>query len=174
MTATKPVEALGCNGCPATVDRRRFLRHTAAAAAATMLASGFAPASALAASIGEIIPRRLVGSRLAYAVPPLDSVLVDSDNDVIVARWGNRIYAFSTKCPHRGAPLEWRANESRFFCRKHKARFTPDGNHQSGRKTTALDRYPLRMEGTEILVSRDSVLRQDEDPVAWSKAVIRI
>ena len=173
MTATSTPES-NCTGCPTIVDRRRFLRQAATSVVATLLATGLGPAAALADSVSEIVPRRTAGARLAYAVPKFDSVLVDSDNEVIVARWQNRIYAFSLKCPHRGERLEWRESESKFFCPKHKARFARDGSHVSGRKTSALDRYPIRREGNEILVSRDFVITEDENPAMWSSASLRI
>lgn len=174
MTGTDAPLRADCNDCPLVVDRRRFLRDTGLAVMATLIAAGLRPVEAFAEAVSEIAPKRKIGARLAYALPASDSVSVDPGNDVIIARWQNRAYAFSLKCPHRGATLEWKADESRIFCPKHKARFTPDGNHFSGRETTALDRFRITREGSEIIVSLDAVLKQGEDPAAWSSAVVQL
>ena len=63
-----------------------------------------------------------------YAIPSADAIQVDVDNDVIIARWQNRVHAFSTKCPHKGAKLRWLEDEEKIFCPKHKARFGRDGD----------------------------------------------
>jgi nitrite reductase/ring-hydroxylating ferredoxin subunit len=174
MTGTDAGARTDCDDCPLVVDRRRFLRDTGLAVLATLIATGLRPVEALAEAVGEIAPTRKIGTRLAYAVPSSNSVSVDAANDVIIARWENRAYAFSLKCPHRGATLEWKADESRIFCPKHKARFTPDGNHFSGRETTALDRYRVSQEGSEIIVKLDAVLKQNENPADWSAAVVQL
>ena len=174
MTGTDSQRSADCGNCPLVVDRRRFLRDTGFAVLATLVAAGLRPVEALAEAVSEIAPKRKIGTRLAYALPASDSVSVDAENDVIIARWENRAYAFSLKCPHRGARLEWKPDESRIFCPKHKARFTPDGNHFSGRETTALDRYRISREGNEIIVSLDVVLKQNEDPAAWQSAVVQL
>jgi hypothetical protein len=86
------------------------------AAAATLLASGLSPASALANLVAEIRPLRRRGALLSYAVPKGEAVLIDSDNDVIIARSGRYAHAFSMRCPHKGAKLQWREAESKIFC----------------------------------------------------------
>jgi nitrite reductase/ring-hydroxylating ferredoxin subunit len=101
-------------------------------------------------------------------------VSIDSANDVILARWQNRVYAFSLRCPHRGTKLEWHADESRVFCPKHKARFRPDGAHDSGRNTRSLDRYDLHLDGSAVVVELDMLHRIDEDPAGWNAAAINV
>lgn len=174
MTRTDSRASGDCSDCPLVVDRRRFLRDTGFAVMATLIAAGLRPVEAFAEAVGEIAPKRKIGSRLAYAVPASNSVSVDATNDVIIVRWENRAYAFSLKCPHRGATLEWKPDESRIFCPKHKARFTPDGDHFSGRETTALDRYRVSRDGSEIVVSLDALLKQKENPADWASAVVQL
>lgn len=174
MTGTDTPVLADCSDCPLVVDRRRFLRDTGLAVLATLIAAGLRPVEAFAEAVGEIAPKRKIGESLAYAVPASNSVSVDAANDVIIARWDNRAYAFSLKCPHRGATLEWKSDESRIFCPKHKARFTPDGDHFSGRETTALDRYRISRDGTEIIVSLDALLKQNENPADWASAVVQL
>jgi nitrite reductase/ring-hydroxylating ferredoxin subunit len=163
-----------CGMCPLVLDRRLFLRDAALAAVATLAALGAVPGSAFAESVQSISPVAVAGGQRAYPLPDADSVAVDSTNDVIIARWQNRVYAFSLRCPHRGARLEWHSNETRIFCPKHKARFRPDGAHDSGRGSRDLDRFAITREGASVSVDLDKILRADGDTAAWKSAVIAI
>ena len=165
-----------CHECPvAAASRRAFLRDVGLAVAAA-LAAGAAgsPAAALAQSVMEMTPSGLHGRRLVYPIPAGDSVSVDAANGVILARWQDRLYAFSTKCPHRGSKLEWRADERRVYCPKHKARFQADGTHDSGRRSRDLDRFDLRRQGNSVEVDTGSLHRSDLDPTGWRAAVVAL
>jgi cytochrome b6-f complex iron-sulfur subunit len=144
------------------------------AAAATLLASGLSPASALANLVAEIRPLRRRGALLSYAVPKGEAVLVDSDNDVIIARSGRYAHAFSMRCPHKGAKLQWREEESKIFCPKHKARFDASGDHVSGRRSRNLDRYPIRIQDGALVVDTDTLFREDEQLDSWQKAFVGV
>lgn len=105
-------------------------------------------------------------------MPIADAVMVDADNDIIVTRSRAKIYAFSRRCPHKGARLVWHESEDRIFCPKHKARFTTDGDHASGRRSRNLDRFGITLQGREIVVDTNALYREDEDPQAWRAAVV--
>lgn len=162
-----------CGECPIATNRRRFLRDTGLAVAAALVASGLRPGVALARAVGEIRPVRSKGAFQSYAIGTSDAVMIDADNDVILARSRGKVYAFSLRCPHKGRPLVWHEDESRIFCPKHKARYFADGQHASGRRTRNLDRYALRQEGREVIVNTGALYREDEDAQAWRSAVIR-
>jgi nitrite reductase/ring-hydroxylating ferredoxin subunit len=159
-------------GCCFSVDRRAFLRATALGVLGAL--AGEAALPALAGAVGTTAPIRTGPLELRYPLPSADGVKVDESNEVILVRWQQRAYAFSTKCPHRGARLEWRADEGRVFCPKHKARFRPDGAHDSGRQSRDLDRYDLRREGTSLVIRLDALRRADTDPTGWAAAVAAI
>jgi len=163
-----------CDDCPATAaSRRAFIRDVGVMVAALFAAGAFAsPGAAFASTIAEVLPSGARGVLRTYAVPSGDSIAIDVDNDLILARWQNRVYAFSLKCPHRGTRLEWHNDEQRVFCPKHKARFTPNGTHDSGRGSRDLDRYSLSRQGSAVIVDLGSVLRADSDAAAWRAAVI--
>lgn len=165
-----------CGECPiATASRRAFLRDVAVAVAGALaIGAAGAPSFALAESLAETkgISRR--GNQKSYMVPRTDSIAIDSSDEVVIARWQNRIYAFSLRCPHRGTKLEWLETERRIFCPKHKARFQPNGSHESGRQSRDLDRYALRLQGDALVVDLDLLYRADRDPDAWRAAVIAI
>jgi nitrite reductase/ring-hydroxylating ferredoxin subunit len=161
-----------CGDCPIATNRRGFLRDTGLAVVAALVASGVRPGIALARIVSEIRPVRAKGDLRSYVIGVTDAVMIDADNDVILARSRGKVYAFSQRCPHKGARLVWHEDESRIYCPKHKARFFPDGEHASGRRSRNLDRYPLRREGREIVVDTGTVYREDADRGAWDAAVI--
>jgi nitrite reductase/ring-hydroxylating ferredoxin subunit len=163
-----------CQSCAHATDRRAFLRHLALAVAGTLAATGLSPNAAFAGSAQYGAPLAGRGNQRRYDLPRAAGVAIDSSNEVILARWQGHVYAFSLKCPHRGTTLVWHADESRIFCPKHKARFRPDGAHDSGRNTRALDRYGLRLEGGAVVVELDTLYRIDDDPAGWNAAVVAV
>ena len=157
--------------------RRDFLRDAALAAAGALVALGAAPEAARAMLVREVTLLQAdvaAGATRTYPIPAADGAAVDLEGEVILVRWEGRAYAFALACPHRGTRLEWHPAECRVFCPKHKARFRPDGAHDSGRKTRALDRYDLRREGDRVVVQLDVVYRVDENPAAWEGAVLQL
>jgi len=164
----------GCQACPHATDRRAFLRHMALAVAGTLAVTGLSPGTAFASGARYIAPLAGRGNQRRYDLPRADGVSIDSSNEVIIARWQGHVYAFSLRCPHRGTKLVWHADESRVFCPKHKARFRPDGAHDSGRNTRSLDRYALHLESGAVVVELDTLYRIDEDPAAWEGAVVSV
>lgn len=164
-----------CGDCPVANSRRAFLRHIGGVAAAALGAATLGKSTlAFAESITEIEPLRVSARERSYALPRSDGAFVDVNNDVILARRNSRVYAFSTKCPHKGAQLEWLAGEQRVFCPKHKARFLADGAHVSGRGNRDLDRYGLRRQGETVVVDLSKAYRQDTDRSAWGSAFIAL
>lgn len=163
-----------CGECPIATNRRRFLRDTGLAVVAALVASGLRPGIAIARLVSEIRPVRVNGDLRTYIIGESDAVMIDADNDVIVARSQGKVYAFSLRCPHKGARLVWHDDESRIYCPKHKARFFGDGEHTSGRRSRNLDRYALRRDGREIVVDTGTLYREDKDASAWQTAVIRL
>jgi Rieske Fe-S protein len=107
-----------------------------------------------------------------YPLPTTDGVLVDKEESVIVARFGNRVYAFSLACPHQNTALRWDAPANRFQCPKHKSRYRPDGTFIEGRATRGLDRFAVRRDGDQLLVNLDSLYREDKHGAAWTAAFV--
>ena len=171
-------EAPPCEGCPVATSRRTFLRDAALAAAAAIAAVSIGkPAPAFAETVSEIEPTIAPSARMlesAYAIPAGDGVSIDVANEVILARCENRVYAFSLRCPHKGARLEWRKAEQRVYCPKHKARFLTDGSHVSGRGSRDLDRFGIRRSAEGIVVDLRRAFRADTDRDAWTRAVLSL
>lgn len=159
--------------CSAAMDRRAFVRQAAVAAGAVLVGLGATPAQVAAV----VAPVRVIDasatdnatSLRAYTVPAVDGASVDIDNEVLIVRWAGTVYAFALACPHRGMLLRWESAGSA-FCPKHKARFAPDGANVGGRKTRALDRYPVQLDGARIMVDLSARVRADADTAAWTAA----
>lgn len=171
----KTLEQDECSHCElATMGRRVFLQRAGLAAAAALAALGAARSTAFAATVTTIEPDRALDNTRSYALPAADGVYVDEPSEVILARWQGQVYAFSLACPHRGTALEWRPTENRVFCPKHKARFRPDGAHDSGRESRDLDRFDIQRVGTGVVVNLAAKRRSDTDAVAWRAAIVAV
>lgn len=162
--------------CALTTDRRRFLRDTFVGMAAAMVAVGMSSTVALAMPLEFTEARSRSGSMRSYAVPAADGAQIDRDNDVILVRWQNALYAFALSCPHQNTALRWDDRDHGFQCPKHHSRFQADGTYiqGSGRATRNMDRYAIQMQGTSIAVDVDTVYQEDTDGPKWAAAVVRL
>jgi cytochrome b6-f complex iron-sulfur subunit len=141
-----------CNDCP-LIDRRTFL---SSAALMLPLISGI----------------RISREEKAYPIPTTDGVQIDKDQDVIISRTKDRIFAFNLACPHQNTAIRWDNGKTRFQCPKHKSIYTPEGVFVEGRATRGLDRFAVRKDGNSIVVNLDSLFEQDKDADKWSKAFV--
>ena len=161
-----------CNDCPLHT-RRDFMRDAGQAVALTLAASSLFPRSALAA------PRFIAalaanGREVRYGLPAVDCVSIDADNEVILARTANRVFAFSLACPHQRTALRWEDANDRFRCPKHKSIFRPDGALVEGKATRPMDRFAIRRDGDAVFVATGAVLRFDRDRAEWEAAVVEV
>ena len=174
MTDKDPnTPAAGCTGC-ALAGRREFLLDALRAGAAALVAIGMMPDSA------EALPLRWISALAAhdeertYPVPATDGVQIDKANEVILARTGKSIYAFSLSCPHQNTALRWDAGGTRFQCPKHKSKYRPDGTFIEGRATRGMDRFAVRLAGSSVVVDLDKLYQEDTDAALWQHAVVTL
>jgi nitrite reductase/ring-hydroxylating ferredoxin subunit len=161
-----------CDGCPLT-GRRDFLRDALAATAGVIAALAIPrELAALPFAFTDAVAR--AGSTRAYSIPPADSVQIDKDEEVIVVRWQNAVYAFALSCPHQSTALRWQASDSRFQCPKHKSRYHPDGKFISGRATRGMDRFGISRSANSVVVDLDALYQEDDNPTEWAAAVIKL
>lgn len=151
-----------CIDCGAPASRRDFLRE-AVALVACVVGMGSAPAALL-----------LPGREVVYPIPPQDGATIDRDQEVILVRHQDRIYAFGLSCPHQRTPLRWQEEQQRFQCPKHKSTFQLDGAFLAGRATRGMDRYPLRRAGDTVVVDLSALLEEDKDRERWVDAVVQL
>jgi Rieske Fe-S protein len=168
---SRPDDACPC-GVPG--NRRDFLRDAAALAAGILVGLGVAPAPAGALPLRHATGRRARNGEVSYPIPPADGATIDKKNEVILARSGGIVYAFSLSCPHQNVALRWQAPAGRFQCPKHKSQYQPDGTFITGRATRNMDRLPIRLDGTELKVEVCKVYESDKDPAGWAAAAVKL
>ena len=160
-----------CDGCPLVPDRREFLRSAAA------LALGVISLSLPIRSVSAKVLTSAVGGRglLSYKVPAADGADIDRDNEVILVRYENEVYAFSLGCPHQNVSLRWNETDMRFQCPKHHSQYQPDGEFITGRATRNMDRLAIRRDAANnIVVDPDTLYKSDEDEAQWKNAVVKL
>lgn len=161
-----------CGGCALgeAMARRDFLRD--AVARAMMVAFPFAaPGAAMNLYFVDGSGPR---ADKAYPFPAADGVAIDKDESVIIARFDNRVWAFSLACPHQNTAIRWDQRARRFQCPKHKSRYRTDGTFIEGRATRGLDRFALRRDGDRLLVNLDALYREDKEAAQWATAFLEV
>lgn len=154
--------------CVDAGGRRAFLKEGLMAFAA--LAALGASASSLGALTRVYSTGRASGDTIRYPLPTADGATIDAPNKIILVRYSGAVHAFSLECPHRRTPIEWQSAQARFFCRKHKSTFRPEGTLIQGKAKRNLDRYAVRIDGTEVVVDTATKIRSDQNAEAWAAA----
>ena len=160
-----------CEGCPLIPERREFLRSAAAFAVAA-ISLGLPIRSVSAKVMSSAIGGR---KTLSYPLPPVDGADIDRDNEVILVRYQNEVFAFSLGCPHQNVALRWNETDMRFQCPKHHSQYQPDGEFITGRATRNMDRLAIRRDAANnIIVDPDTLYQSDEDAAQWKAAVVKL
>lgn len=114
------------------------------------------------------------GNERRYPVPAADGATIDRRSQVILVRHAGHVFAMALACPHENAAVKWLASDGRFQCTKHDSRYTPEGTYTSGHATRNLDRFPVRREQNEIVVTVDRVFRSDQNLAQWTSAGVAL
>ena len=163
-----------CQGCE-LVDRRRFLAQAAVTVVGVMVALGMSAERAAAFPLTFVTGVRLPnGTDVSFPIPPADGATIDKNNDMILARYQGKVFAFGLACPHQNTALRWLAEEGRFQCPKHKSKYAPDGTFLSGRATRSMDRYAVRKDGSNVVVSLDTLYQEDKQKAEWGNAFVPV
>ena len=163
-----------CTDCPPP-DRRRFLREVTIAVAGIMAALAASPRDAVALPLSLGSATESAGDELTYPVPPKDGATIDKGNEVILVRWKGQVYAFALSCPHQNTALRWLDDpDSRFQCPKHKSKYQPDGTFISGKATRNMDRFAIRKNGKNVVVSLARLYRNDKQGADWAGAKVAV
>ncbi|MEO5903891.1 MAG: Rieske (2Fe-2S) protein [Gemmatimonadaceae bacterium] len=162
-----------CETCPLVSNRRDFLRDAAVGVAGVLATLGLArTAAALPVTMITALFRKKAG--ITYAVPAADGVQIDRDNEVILARYQNAVYAFNLSCPHQRTALRWNDFDKQFQCPKHHSKYTPKGDFIKGRATRGMDRLAIARQGVNVVVDIDQMYKEDEDTAQWTAALVKV
>ena len=142
----------------ALAGRREFLRDVFLGALAVQFGSAFA----------------INGAELTYPLPAADGAVIDKGNQLILARYQEKVYAFNLSCPHQNTALRWYPEDGQFQCPKHHSRYRPDGVFVSGRATRSMDRLGIRRDGATVIVDVNKFYREDQNPAEWAAAVVTL
>ena len=153
-------------------SRRGFLGKASCAVIAALVASGVAAGDASAFPILETSAETAEGSDRPYPLPTADGVSIDQNNQVILVRSANRVYAFALACPHQNTALRWRPQDQHFQCPRHAAKYQPDGTFISGHPTRNMDRFALHLEEEKVVVDLSNLYRSDQQMNQWEAAVL--
>ena len=156
-----------CDLCP-LIDRRGFIRTAAFLTAGAAGLSAASPAFALPV----ITASGSTAAEKTYPIPATDGVSIDKNEDLILSRTKEKMFAFNLACPHQNTALKWEADNNRFQCPKHHSKYRPDGEFIEGRATRGMDRFAIQRQGDQLIVDVDKMFKQDEDGAAWSAAVV--
>jgi nitrite reductase/ring-hydroxylating ferredoxin subunit len=165
-----------CGDCGRT-SRRRFLGQLSGAAVAAAVASELARLEADALPVFELdgaYSSQGASDERTYPLPASDGVTIDREAQVILARYQNRVYAFSLACPHENTALKWRQNDNRFQCPRHESKYQPDGTFISGRATRNMDRFAIRLADDKVVVDLNAWFRSDQQRAEWESAVLSV
>jgi Rieske Fe-S protein len=113
-------------------------------------------------------------SERRYPIPSTDGVSIDRRAQIILVRYANHVYAMALACPHENAAVKWINKDRRFQCSKHDSQYTPEGIYTTGHATRNLDRFPVRREQFEVVVTVDRVYRSDQNLAAWTSAGVAL
>ncbi len=171
--APVPDQPATCDTCPLE-GRRAFLRDALLAVAGAYAALGAAPARAAALSVRFGRALSSGDEEHTYPLPATDGALIDKDNQIILVRYEQKVYAFNLSCPHQNTALRWHEEDGQFQCPKHHSRYRPDGVFISGRATRSMDRFGLRRDGATVVVDVDKFYRQDKNPTEWDAAFLTL
>jgi Rieske Fe-S protein len=162
--------------CVVAPTRRQFLRDAFLSVAGALVAVGMNKTNALAMPLEFTAATHSRGNRHSYAIPGIDGAQIDKDNEVILVRWQDSLYAFSLSCPHQNTALKWSESDRRFQCPKHHSEFTADGAYvpDSGRATRNMDRFAITRDGAGVSVDLDKLYEQDTDGALWAAAVVKL
>jgi nitrite reductase/ring-hydroxylating ferredoxin subunit len=162
-----------CGGCDLT-SRRSFLLTSAGVVAAALAGIGLDARGVSALPVRFTSADHVGEKDLTYAIPAADGVTIDRDNDVMLARYQGKVFAFSLACPHQNTALRWLQAEGRFQCPKHKSKYAPDGTFLSGRATRSMDRFALRKDATNVVVDIAHLYEQDKNAKDWEAAWVPV
>jgi len=147
------------------------------AVAGALMAAGCSNATTLAPAFGFASGTRRAGDNtITLPIPASDGAQLDKENEVILVRWQNAVYAFDLSCPHQNTALKWDASRSDFECPKHHSEFKPTGDYipGSGRATRNMDRFQIARDGNNVRIDLDKLYRQDQQAAEWTAAVVKL
>lgn len=67
----------------------------------------------------------------------------------------SNVIAYSPQCTHLGCAYHWEESGNQFVCPCHGSRFSIDGKVLAGPASRPLDRYPVQVENSKLLIGSE-------------------
>jgi len=135
------------------VDRRGFLRTLLFLLGSTALASFVYPLVRFLAPPGK----EAKGSKVTLKKSDLPSgsaqdIVIDNTPAVVLNLPDKGFVAISKVCTHLGCLVEYDASKKRLLCPCHAGIYSLDGSVVSGPPPKPLQKYPVKVQGEEIVI----------------------
>ncbi len=79
-------------------------------------------------------------------------ILTEKSTAWVVKTSESQAIAFAPQCTHLGCAYRWEESKNQFLCPCHTSNFSIEGKVLSGPAPRELDRYPVKVQGTRILI----------------------
>ena len=135
------------------MKRRNFLKSLLAFLGSTALISlGYPLLRFLAPPSGEAKTTRLTFQKAEIPAGKAREIVFNNTPAIIINRPGKGYIALSRVCTHLGCLVDYDKRKSRLICPCHAGMFSLDGNVISGPPPKPLAKFPLRVEGENIII----------------------
>ena len=135
------------------MNRRRFLKSLLALLGTTLFAAFIYPlVRFLAPPGGEAEGKKVVIKRSEIPAGSAKDIVVNNIPSIIINTPEKGFIVLSKICTHLGCLVEYDKNKSRLLCPCHAGVYSLDGNVVSGPPPKPLRKFPVKVEGEEILI----------------------
>ncbi len=135
------------------MDRRRFLKSLLGILGTTLLVSFIYPlVRFLAPPSGEAGGKKVVIKKSEIPVGSSKDIVVNNIPSIIINTPDKGFIVLSKICTHLGCLVEYDKSKNRLICPCHAGVYSLDGNVISGPPPKPLRKFPVQVEGEEILI----------------------
>jgi Rieske Fe-S protein len=106
----------------------------------------------------------IAGKTMTYDIPEDGVAVIYKEDNIVMSRIGNTIYANTNVCNHLGCTLNYNAKDSRLDCPCHGSQYELSGKKIKGPASRSLDRYvPVITEDKKIKIDFSIVYKEGEE-----------
>ncbi len=135
------------------MNRRKFLRSLLVLLGSTVLVSFVYPlVRFLAPPGGEAKGRKVVINKSEIPIGSAKNIIVNSIPSIVINTPDKGFIALSKVCTHLGCLVEYEKAKNRLLCPCHAGVYTLEGTVVSGPPPKPLQKFPLKVEGEDIVI----------------------
>ncbi len=135
------------------MNRRKFLRSLLVLLGSTVLVSFVYPLVRFLAPPGrEAQGRKVVIKRSEIPMGSTKDIIVNSIPSIVINTPDKGFIALSRVCTHLGCLVEYEKAKNRLLCPCHAGVYTLEGTVVSGPPPKPLQKFPLKVEGEDIVI----------------------